>query len=75
LRILQLAIVLALFAVLLTAALNGLRSGKIRLRGGTLITRSRNPMMFWASIATSLFFVVVLAIVYAFSFSHHMFTE
>jgi len=32
-------------------------------------------MMFWASIAASLFFVVVLVIAYTFSFSHPMFAK
>ena len=74
-RVLQLVGFLALLAVLLSAALSGLRRGKIRLRGEALITRSGNPMMFWASIAASLFFVVVLVIAYTFSFSHPMFAK
>jgi|KBSMisStandDraft_5_1062788.scaffolds.fasta_scaffold578878_2 hypothetical protein len=74
-RALQLIVVLALLYALGTGALRGLRNGKIRLRGGMIVTRHARPFLFWMSIGSCVVFSAVIIAAYALSFGHPMFSR
>jgi hypothetical protein len=52
-----------------------LRNGKIRLRGGMIVTRHARPFLFWMSIGSCVVFSAVIIAAYALSFGHPMFSR
>ena len=48
--ILRIAIIGALLVLFAWSTIRTLRVGRFRARGGTLITRDKNPAWFWASV-------------------------
>ena len=74
-RTLQLIVVLALLYFLGNGALQGLRNGKIRLRGGMTVTRHARPFLFWMSIVSCAVFSAAIVAAWAMSFSHPMFSR
>jgi hypothetical protein len=75
LRALQLIVVLALLYFLGNGAIQGLRDGSIRLRGGMTVTRHGQPLLFWLSIAACIVFSAVIITAYVLSFRHLIFSQ
>jgi len=74
-RALQLIVVLALLYFLGSGALRELREGKIRLRGGMIVTRRARPFLFWMSIISCVVFGAAVIAAYALSFRYPMFSR
>ena len=65
---LRVLLCLVLGASFASSTLHALRQGTFRRRGGTQVTRSRRPWLFWAGIAISVLFSVFffyLSLLYA----------
>jgi hypothetical protein len=58
-QIIKLTLCVVVSALIAYGVADGLKAGKVRLRGGTTVYRAKNPLMFWFSVSAGTGFVAV----------------